>query len=305
MLKKQIAPILIIVILMFSSIIFTGCISKKEEIIHDGRTRTYILHIPSSYNGVTPIPLVIALHGGGGNSKSMQAKTGFNKLADEEGFIVVYPDGTGRFKNRLLTWNAGYCCAYALENNIDDVGFIRALIEKLQQTLKIDSNMIFITGHSNGGMMSYRLGSELSDIVAAIAPVAGSIGGKATEDSEEWIIPEPSFPVSVLAIHGLLDEQVAYDGGHGEKASGTREDISVNDSIDFWVQHNNCNIIPDTQEVGNITIDTYKEGNLGTEVVLYTINNGGHYWPGSNNDPYQEISAAEIIWDFFKDHPKQ
>lgn len=251
------------------------------------------------------MPLVIALHGGGGHSESTQRKTGFNKLADDEGFIVVYPAGTGKLKNRLLSWNAGYCCGYALDNNIDDMGFIRALIEKLQQTLKIDSNMIFITGHSNGGMMSYCLSSELSDIVAAIAPVAGSIGGRANEDSEKWIIPEPSFPVSVVAIHSMLDEQVAYDGGHGEKTRSAREDISVNGSIDFWIQNNNCNTIPEIQEIGNITIKTYKEGNLGTEVVLYTINNGGHYWPGSNNDPYQEISAVEIIWDFFKDHPKK
>lgn len=303
--KKRILIIMIILGLLLSSIILTGCVTKKQEIIHDGRTRTYLLHVPSSYDGVTPMPLVIALHGGGGNSENMQEKTGFDQLADEEGFIVVYPAGTGRFENRLLTWNSGHCCGYALENNIDDVGFIRALIEKLQQTLTIDSNMIFITGHSNGGMMSYRLGSELSDIIAAVAPVAGTIGGKASEDSELWIIPEPSFPVSVVAIHGLLDVNVAYDGGHGEKASGTREDISVNDSIDFWVQYNNCNTNPETQEIGNIKIDTYKEGNSGTEVVLYTLKNGEHWWPGSEKDPYQEISASDITWDFFKKHPKQ
>lgn len=305
MVNKQITITTIIFALILSSIILTGCITKKEEIVYDGRARTYILHIPKSYNGETPMPLVIALHGGGGRAESMQGKSGFNKLADKEGFIVVYPDGTGRFENRLFTWNAGYCCGYALDNNIDDIGFIRALIEKVQQTLKIDPNMIYITGHSNGGMMSYRLGSELSDVVAAIAPVAGSIGGKANEDSEEWIIAEPSFPVSVIAIHGLLDESVAYNGGHGDNAGGTREDISVNDSINFWVHHNNCNTVPETQEIGNITIDTYKEGNSGTEVVLYTINNGGHYWPGSDKDPYQEISVAEVIWDFFKNHPKQ
>jgi len=303
--KKRISIIIVILGLLLSSIILTGCVTKKLEIIHGGRTRTYLLHIPSSYNGENPMPLVIALHGGGGNSENMQGKTGFDQLADEEGFIVVYPDGTGRFENRLLTWNSGHCCGYAHENNIDDVGFIRALIEKLQQTLTIDSNMIFITGHSNGGMMSYRLGSELSDIIAAVAPVAGTIGGNASEDSELWIIPEPSFPISVIAIHGLLDENVAYDGGHGEKGSGTREDISVNDSIDFWVLYNNCNANPEIQEIGNIKIDTYKEGTSGTEVVLYTLKNGEHWWPGSEKDPYQEISASEIIWEFFKNHPKQ
>lgn len=303
--KRKIIIIIIIFGLFFSSILLSGCTKPKQWISYDGRIRNYIIHIPSNYDAEEPIPLVLALHGGGGNSENMQDKTGFNQLANEEGFIVVYPDGTGRFRNRLLTWNSGHCCGFAFKNDIDDVGFIRTLIEQIQQEFLIDPNKIFITGHSNGGMMAYRLGSELSDIVAAIAPVAGSIGGKATEDSEVWTIPEPSFPISVLAIHGLLDENVAYDGGQGNKTSGTRSDISVNDSIDFWVEYNNCNPISEIEESGNIIIETYKEGDMGTEVVLCTLINGEHWWPGSEKDPYKEISASELIWEFFKTHPKQ
>ena len=182
--KRKIIIIIIIFGLFFSSILLSGCTKPKQWIYYDGRIRNYIIHIPSNYDAEEPIPLVLALHGGGGNSENMQDKTGFNQLANEEGFIVVYPDGTGRLRNRLLTWNSGHCCGFAFKNDIDDVGFIRTLIEQIQQEFLIDTNKIFITGHSNGGMMTYRLGSELSDIVAAIAPVAGSIGGKATEDSE-------------------------------------------------------------------------------------------------------------------------
>lgn len=303
--KRKIIIIIITFGLFFSSILLSGCTKPKQWISYDGRIRNYIIHIPSNYDAEEPIPLVLALHGGGGNSENMQDKTGFNQLANEEGFIVVYPDGTGRLINRLLTWNSGHCCGFAFKNDIDDVGFIRTLIEQIQQEFVIDTNKIFITGHSNGGMMAYRLGSELSDIVAAIAPVAGSIGGKATEDSEVWTITEPSFPISVLAIHGLLDENVAYDGGRGNKTTGTRSDISVNNSIDFWVEYNNCNPIPEIEESGNIIIETYKEGYMGTEVVLCTLINGEHWWPGSEKDPYKEISASELIWEFFKTHPKQ
>jgi polyhydroxybutyrate depolymerase len=303
--KRKIIIIIITFGLFFSSILLSGCTKPKQWISYDGRIRNYIIHIPSNYDAEEPIPLVLALHGGGGNSENMQDKTGFNQLANEEGFIVVYPDGTGRLINRLLTWNSGHCCGFAFKNDIDDVGFIRTLIEQIQQEFLIDTNKIFITGHSNGGMMAYRLGSELSDIVAAIAPVAGSIGGKATEDSEVWTIPEPSFPISVLAIHGLLDENVAYDGGRGNKTTGTRSDISVNNSIDFWVKYNNCNPIPEIEESGTIIIETYKEGDMGTEVVLCTLINGEHWWPGSEKDPYKEISASELIWEFFKTHPKQ
>ena len=308
MTKNKLFIFLIIGSLIISSII-TGCITNQQSIIYDGRTRTYLIHIPSSYNNSTSFPLVIALHGGGGNSRSMMAKTGFNDLADEKGFIVVYPDGTGRFKNRLLTWNAGHCCAYALDNNIDDVGFIRVLIEKIQDTYKINSSRIFVTGHSNGGMMSYRLGAELSDIIAGIAPVAGTIGGKESENSSLYIIPEPNNPVSVIALHGKLDESVPYDGGHGINTSGSRFDLSVNESISFWVQYNECNIMSERNisESGNIIIDSYLDGRNASDVVLVTIMEVGHWWPGSNNDPSEnpEINGTYIIWEFFEDHPKQ
>ena len=164
-----------------------------------------------------------------------------------------------------------------------------------------------VIGHSNGAMMAYRLGTELSDVIAAIAPCAGTIGGKATEDSQLYVIPEPDCPVSVIALHGKLDENVPYDGGRGENASGSRIDLSANESISFWVQHNECNPIPQTNisESGNIITDTYSGGKNGTEVVLYTIVNGEHWWPGSDKDPYQETSATDVIWDFFESHPKQ
>ena len=297
--------IITVSILIISVLILSGCINDKEIFNHNGNKRLYQIYIPSTYDGSEKMPLVLAFHGGGGNSDNMKDKTGFNEIAEREEFIVVYPDGSGKLRDRLLSWNAGYCCGYALENNVDDVDFIRSLITELQNKYSIDQSMIFATGHSNGAMMSYRLGSELSDIIAGIAPVAGSIGGRATEDSEEWIIPDPEKPVSVLAIHGLLDENVPYDGGTGENTRNTRVDKSVSESIHFWVEHNNCDTEPISNTQGNITIDIYSNGNKGTEVVLITILNGGHYWPGTEQDPYQDIIAAEEIWDFFKDHPKQ
>jgi polyhydroxybutyrate depolymerase len=301
--------VFITIAIIFISTILAGCITNKQTLRYDGRNRTYLLHIPPHYNSSKSFPLVIALHGGGGNSKNMMEKTGFNNLSDEKGFIVAYPDGVGRLKNRLLTWNAGYCCGYAIENNIDDVGFIRALIEKLQNNFNIDSKRIYITGHSNGGMMTYRIGAELSDIIAAIAPVAGSIGGKETENSSLYIIPEPSYHVSVIALHGLLDENVPYDGGHGNNSSGSRIDLSVNESISFWVDNNECSTIPirNISDSGNIIIDYYLNGINGSEVALVTIVNGGHAWPGSDKgiSGNQEINGTEIIWDFFEAHPKQ
>ncbi len=303
--NKKIFLLFLMFFIFIVSTIFSGCITSKQSLKYDGMTRTYLIHIPAQYNDSKSFPLVIVLHGGGGNSKNMMEKTGFNDLADEKGFIVVYPDGTGRFKNRLLTWNAGHCCGYALENNIDDVGFIRTLIEKLQNNFNIDTKRIYVTGHSNGGMMTYRLGAELSDIFAAIAPVAGTIGGKETENSSLYIIPEPAYPVSVIALHGLLDEHVPYNGGHGNNSSGSRIDLSVSESIFFWVENNGCNTTSkrNISDSGNIIFDNYLDGRNGTEVTLVTIVNGGHEWPVVSGN--SELLATDLILEFFEAHPKQ
>ena len=176
--KRKIIFIVLFIAFFITTSLLSGCLSKREIFDYNGQSRSYILHLPPSYNGENEMPLVVVLHGGGGNAGNIEKLTGFSEKADKEGFIVVYPDGSGMFDRYLLTWNTGFCCGYALKNNIDDVGFIRTLIGYLQEKYAINPNMIYVTGISNGGMMSYRLGAELSDIVAAIAPVAGSIGGQ-------------------------------------------------------------------------------------------------------------------------------
>jgi len=277
--------------------------------IHDGMIRSYRLHVPLTYDGTMLAPLVLVLHGGGGRSMTMIKKTGFSSLSDKEGFICVYPNGISRFPFLFRSWNGGYCCGVALEKNIDDVDFIKTLITHLCSQFTIDPNRIYVTGHSNGAIMTYRLGAELSFMIAAIAPVAGSIGGQADEETPPYIIPEPLYPVSVVAFHGQLDENVPYNGGQGNRSRGYGSDLSVNESIAFWVIHNKCDPFPKIQvsATGNISQKIYRHGLNNTEVHLYTIVNGGHGWPGSDmgDRPTQEISATELIWDFFKDHPKR
>jgi len=269
--------------------------------------RTYRIHIPQSYDEMNPMPLVISVHGFTSNSMSNEIMTGLSEKADEEGFIAVYPNGATdmlflMFSRILLGrygryWNAGFCCGNAVERDIDDVGFIRALIENLQKNINIDSNRIYVTGMSNGGMMSHRLGAEFSEIIAAIAPVTGTIGGR-YRDGPLYIIPDPEHPVSVIIFHGMKDPLVPYEG--------STNFISVNESVSFWVEHNNCDTIPqiNISESGNIIIRTYTNGNNDTEVVFYTFVNGGHEWFGSDYFPSSESSATDLIWDFFTKHPK-
>ncbi len=270
----------------------------------DGRLRNYLLHIPPAYDGETGMPLVIVLHGGGGNAKMMPAVTGMSAKADKAGFITVYPNGTGPISDeRLLTWNCGFCCGYAMDNDVDDVGFIRSLIDKLESELTIDTARIFVTGISNGGMMSYRLGCELADKIAAIAPIAGSMG--------DWGNPES--PVSVIIFHGTADEHVLYEGGVPLISADNfpRVDKPVSYAVDFWVDFNGCSTTALKETSGNIVKETYGGGRNGTEVVLYTIIGGKHAWPGGisawagGDAATHEINATDLMWDFFAAHPKQ
>lgn len=303
-----------IISLLISTSIFTGCVSKRETFVFEGEKRTYLIDIPTNYDDSNSYPLVLVFHGGGGNAENIREVTNFSQKAEEEKFIVVYPDGSGKLPRRLLTWNCGFCCGYALENNIDDIGFIRALILFLKEKYNINETRIYATGISNGGIMAYRVGAELSDIIAAIAPVAAQIGGQATEEEKLWRIPEPKYPVSVIAINGMNDSRVPYDGGRPENNdTAVYSWMSTNESISFWVEQNQCNSFPErnVSESGNIIIDTYAGGRNDTKVRLVSIVHGTHCWPGGNkgwengDEPIQELNATDIIWDFFRHHPKR
>jgi polyhydroxybutyrate depolymerase len=146
--------------------------NKPGSIELDGRTRTYFVHLPPAYNGKTLLPVVIVLHGATESPAGVEKLSGMSVEADQENFIAVYPRGTGRMNPaRMPTWNSGNCGGYAQRNHVDDVGFMRALIDKLEQDYAVDPKRIYVTGISSGGMMSYRLACELSDKIAAAAPV--------------------------------------------------------------------------------------------------------------------------------------
>lgn len=271
--------------------------SESKNIIANGTTRIYLVHEPPQPQA--KMPLVLVLHGGMGTARNAMIMSGMNKLSDENGFLVVYPQGTGQ----LPTWNAGNCCGYAQRNNIDDVGFIKDLIAKVQQEYKIDNKRIFVTGMSNGAMMCFRLADTLSHQIAAIAPVAGALN----------IGYKPTEAVSVLMINGTKDDHVPYLGGSGSKSLNPRVDKPVAQTISILVKQNGCSSKPitETQSNGRVVIDRYNNGKNGSSVVLYTLKESGHVWPGGINpgilksEPNPgDINASQVIWDFFKNHPK-
>jgi len=277
--------------------------SREGEIQHGGLRRTYTLHVPSSLNGSTPVPLVLVLHGGGGAGPSTERMTGFSELADRRGFIVVYPNGVDR------RWNDAR--GEVARQDVDDVGFLTALVDHVRRTLPIDPRRVYASGVSNGAMMSYRLACERSEIFAAIAPVAGAM--------PEPLGPRcsPSRPVSLVAISGTEDPLVLWDGGPVARRRGRT--MSVPDSISLWTRLNGCPAPatvtqePDRDPADGTRVrrETHRPCQEGASVVLYAVEGGGHSWPGSTRSRLpltgrlsNDINATDVIWSFFESHPK-
>ena len=286
---------------------------KVGSIVVDGLKRTYLIHIPASFNKIKSMPLLIAMHGGGGSGINMERLTlgGFNKLANKEEFIVVYPDAIGRH------WNDGrnLTIYYSQRENVDDVGFISALIDHLAVGLNIDRKRVYVAGISNGAMMAYRLACELSKKIAAIASVAGSM-------SENLALNcSPSKAISVLVMHGMNDPLIPFDGGEvhfGRLMLGRV--LSISDTVKYWVNYNKCSydgnksylLDIDPNDGTRVWKKEYHNHESGTEVILYGIEGGGHTWPGGYQylperiigKSSKDIDASKVIWNFFKRHSK-
>jgi polyhydroxybutyrate depolymerase len=277
---------------------------------HGGRNRSYIVHVPRSLRD--PAPVLLAFHGGGGNALQFKRSAEIDAVSDRNGFIAVYPNGTGPLPARLLTWNAGDgCCGYALNNDVDDVGFSAAVVDDLAARISIDRQRVYATGHSNGGMMSHRIGAERADLVAAIAPVAGALD--LTRISHVVQVP-------VLHIHSVDDPRALYDGGLGPPFPGTDNRVQhkgVMAGINLWIAANGCATGADTSEVrtGSArtgqTVQTaillvWRPCRGGAEVAHWRLTGSGHGWPGNTpaaggalvGPQTTLIIAAEEVWRF-------
>jgi polyhydroxybutyrate depolymerase len=277
---------------------------SRHTFVHDGRTRGYLLRLPPARQPGERLPLVIVLHGGGGNAANAEQMTGFTRKGREAGFIVVYPEGSGRREDRLLTWNARHCCAYAMQNDVDDVGFIRALIDDLVTNYPVDPRRIYATGMSNGGMMTHRLGIELSDRLAAIAPVVATVFGDEAA---------PTRALPALMINGMLDENVPYlggpPGGRGARGWDGTPTRPALEQLEFWSKANGCDALPSKQEHDRWFAWRAKCPPR-VDVQLYLVKDNGHAWPGGQpgstrgDTPSTAMDATNVIWAFFAAHPK-
>ena len=262
--------------------------------------RSYSVHVPPSYDPGKPTPVVLALHAAAMNGAAMARFCGLNETADRSGFVVVYPNGTGSTPF-FLYWDAGGVRG----RPSDDVGYVAKLLDDLATVVHVDRRRVYATGMSNGAMMCYRLAAELSDRIAAIAPVAGTMA----------IEPfRPRRPVPVLHFHGTMDGLVLF-GGPDERIPKNLKFLSVDASIRAWAEADGCPDTPEVIEVPDLAEDgtrvlkkSYGPGRGGSEVILYIIEGGGHTWPGREPRlPYlgrstRDIAANDLIWEFFQKH---
>ena len=276
---------------------------EAKSLMFRGEARSYVVRAPASpASSAAKLPLVIVLHGGGGNAANAEMMTGFTAKAHKEGFIVVYPNGSGALGDKLLTWNAGHCCGYAMKYDVDDVGFIDALIDVMVRDYHVDAHRVYITGMSNGGMMTHRLGRELSGRIAAIAPVVATVFGDEAR---------PDHPVPTLLINGMLDKNVPYRGGTpGGPGSRSWDGTPTQPALkqwDFWATANGCKPTPHKNQNAKWILWS---NDCAAPVELYLVKDNGHAWPGGQpgcrrgDKPSTEMNATDVIWDFFKAQSK-
>lgn len=263
-----------------------------------GLDRRYVVHVPGTYDGSHAVPLVLVLHASGSNSMSAAKISGMSTKSDAAGFLAVYPEGTGD----SATFNAGLCCGYAGRTNADDVAFMRDVVADVSVDYLVDSRRIYAAGMSNGAMMAYRLGCEMSDVLAAIAPVAGALEVECA----------PAERVSAIVFHGTDDAIVPYGGGRaGYVPRGMDPDYEpVSTAVGRWASNGGCTGATDEQVSVNVVRQVQTGCEAGYGVELYTVNGGGHAWPGGepggawSDVPTREVLATDVIWDFFAAHPK-
>lgn len=289
MLVIVIVGALVVIAASLVSSFFEG---RRTVRVGDGE-RAYQLFVPAGYDTNQPVPLLLVYHMRDGFGWLMQEVTGFNAIAEREGFIVAYPDGVGR------SWADGSGRYAADSAEVDDVAFTAALIDQLSAQYRIDLNRVYTAGFDNGGMLALRLGCELPDRIAAVASVSGTLAENVKDSCS------PPRPVPVLMMHGMADEVLPLDGLPGL--------TSVPEALLTWVLHNGCDSAPVLEQRDPVADGTSVRRELyvgcrdGVEVWYDAIAGGGHRWPGSHSiwqvwlpGPVSgDIDASAEIWDFF------
>jgi polyhydroxybutyrate depolymerase len=273
--------------------------SETVRLRHEGRDRRFQLHIPPYNKGQDGMPLLVVLHGGGSDGKQAREATGLDKVGVRQGFVVAFPDAAGRSSKKSLAWNSGGADVKASLSKVDDVEFLKSVVADIQKKAPINSDRIFVVGHSNGGMMCHRLAREAADVFDGIAVVSGAMNF--TDDGM-------SGPIATLLIHGTNDQVVPLQGGTTSKRGKKRVDASLKSAVDYYVVRNGLVAYPQTDAEDGVEFARYHIGKdyVGVPPVwVVTLKRGGHAWPGQlqrsrlEGDQPHPWSASRGVVTFF------
>lgn len=281
-----------VVLVAIEAVVYARVNRSNGMLMSSGSAREYLLHVPASYDATKPAPLVISFHGAGAWPAAQMDTSQWNALADEQGFVVVYPAGiTGRGP-RVWTPEPA------------DVRFIGELIDHLSASYNIDRRRVYANGLSNGGGMSFFLSCTMSDRIAAVGLV-----GSAQTEPWDWCTDRRAVPM--ISFHGTDDAFTPYHGGTSVVAPRPFPSQPVWTAN--WAQRNGCGSQPvDTRVAADVSRRSYTHCANDADVVLYTIDGGGHTWPGGGHLPEwalgkttRSLEATRVMWQFFRDHPLQ
>lgn len=292
-------------VVVLAGVAATGSKIDDSIVTPDGRTRTYRVYVPSALP-IGPAPLLLAFHGGTGWGAQFEKNSGFDELAEANGFIVVYPDGvgSGAAETTNRTWNGGNCCGAAARNDVDDVAFVDHLLDTLEGEYAIDRARVFAGGHSNGGILSYRLACDLSDRIVAVGLQSGTL---------EIDTCAPTTPVSLLHIHGSADSNLPIDGGRGATSIANVDFNSPRVAVQTFAVADGCAAEPTaTTDATNpdLAISTWTGCSGGTEVRFVAVAGATHPWMGHTpSNPAappacQGIDSSYEIVEFLLQHPR-
>lgn len=302
----RIAP----VTLLFVFVLLSCSGIPRSQVSYSGQERSYFVRLPDGFapGSSRKYPLIIQLHGGGGNAEFAESISQMTEPAQKMGFIMAYPDGTGpRISRALKTWNAGGCCGKAMRDNVNDVEFLRAFLDHLIAEYPVDVNRIYLCGYSNGGMMTYRAALTLAPRLAGIAVVSGAMFGDESA---------PAVPLPALIIHGKSDDTVPFEGGRSEMevVQNNMEGsfASVEFASRFWARNNGCEMNYSSRPFNGI--QRFQQWSYPcpekAPVTVIALQAEGHAWPGGLSGrrngpvPTKDLSASRVILDFFEKHSR-
>jgi polyhydroxybutyrate depolymerase len=277
-----------------------------------GQKWTYRVHVPAKYDSAKPTPLVLILHGAGGSGEGYLDRAGWAKKADAAGFIAVAPDGLpirpdakADFLTNPRVWNTGQLRAESPRAKIDDLAFFRSLLDTVEKQLNVDKSRVYVTGHSNGAGMTFRLGTELSERFTALAPVASHVWAKD---------PKPARPLPTLYIVGTNDPLIPLAGGERTLPWGKSTVPPVHDSLTTWAKALGCPTTPKTiRDKDGVKIVEYGPGKDGVKLTVWFITGQGHNWPGGrmllpakySGPDSDKVDATKVIQEFFEKHERK